>query len=107
MKSIEIFSITGNTDKTEGRGREIDTGISFTTEAAAIEFAKSKHYGQFAVMGYVNQEYAKYNVSHKVFDVFDSMKDYETNHPKAIKENKRLAALAKLTDEEKELLGLK
>jgi len=109
MEAIEVFSVTENADSTEGKGPTVDTGICFTSETDAVDFASSAHYKKFAVMGFVkigDRNAGKHNVRRRVFELYDSMEDYEINSPIAENEKKRFAALAKLTDEEKELLGL-
>lgn len=108
MQTIEVYSVTENTDKTEGRGPRKDVGIYFLKEEDALKFVSSKkHYGKYAVMGFVDEKrpYGN-NIERKIFEIFDSIEDYEKDGISAANERKRLNALEKLTQEEKELLGL-
>lgn len=104
MKTIEYFEVTKNTDGTEGRGATIGTGIAFEKEQSAIDFANSKHYKKYAVMGYVSGSDGRYNVRKMRVSVYDSFKSFDE---KLFKEEKEKSdALDKLTEKEKKILGL-
>lgn len=106
MKLVEYFVIMEEIDKTEGRRGLKDTSIAFRTEEAAIRFASSYHFKQFAIMGYVNASAAPTYVARRTLAILDDVDDY-----KAYAEKRRVAqirdkALAKLTKKEREVLGL-
>jgi len=102
MKETTFYEIMENTDKTEGKGREIGTGIWFNLEKDALEFCSSSRYSKFAVMGYVSKDYAKYHYKKIYRTIYESLEEYDNYS----KDEKIKNALNKLTDDEKKLLGL-
>ncbi len=90
MKNIYLVRV--NADTTEGRGPMVPKA-TFTNEQDAIAVEKTMH---------------PYRVDDGLVDVivfplYTSIDDYRDNNEKSVKEK----ALAKLTDYEKKLLGLK
>jgi len=106
MEKIQYYVVTENTDKTEGRGISIPTNIAFKNCKDALMFVASDRYKKFAVMGCVGKQYADHYVNNVNVIVYDNIEDYDENSELATKEKIRCAALSKLTDEEKEALGL-
>lgn len=107
MNTQVIYSVQTNTDQSEGRGSQVDTGIYFTEKADAVKFTNSNHYKRYAVMGYINLKSTNdYNVKEKVVNIFESITDYEENNEE-IKKIRQLEDIRKkLTDEEIKLLGI-
>ena len=106
MKTHVFYEITKNADSVEGRGPTLSTGIAFTNEESAIEFAGSERYKPFAVMGVVNPQYAKHDVRKVVVQVFETVDDHDDNVESAKEIREKEKALEKLSQREKELLGL-
>jgi hypothetical protein len=106
MKEFIVFAITRNSDNDSGEGHTMDTGIYFTKNSDAIEFCESNRYKEYAVQGYVNKEYAKYNVEEKTLRIFSDLDDYDAMGVFAKKEDKRKELLNRLTAEERNILGL-
>jgi hypothetical protein len=106
MKVINYYVITKNSDSIEGKGREVETDVAFTTEKDAIEFASSHHYKKYAVMGVVDKKYAKHSVSKKTIMLFESVHDYSENNEETAKARLIASAMEKLTPEELKALGL-
>jgi hypothetical protein len=106
MKTIRYFEVTENTEKMEGRGSTVSTGIAFSMKRDAIDFASSDRYKKYAVMGVVNPEYAKHDVKEREIIVYDDITDYDENCGEAKKLKALKKAREKLTKEELELLGL-
>lgn len=89
---IEGFEVLTNSDLTEGRGHRVHVCYT-STRALAEEIAKGK-----GVMG----TDADVVPMSKTIKVFDTMDEWNNNTKEAIREK----ALAKLTKEEREALGL-
>lgn len=104
MKEITFYEVTANSDTTEGRGHTIYTGICFDHENDALAFAQSDHYKPYAVMGVVNKEYSKFNVKKQTKIVYECFNEYDSETQRKI--DLKQSALDKLTEEEKEILGL-
>lgn len=107
MKTISYFAVMENTDKTEGRGLCIPTGIGFEREEDALDFVASPSYAKYATMGVPpSRQWAGAYVNRIAITVFDDLDECEIQFPELEKIRKRKKALAKLTDEERALLGL-
>ncbi len=105
MYILEAFEVTENTDKTEGRGSTVGTGICFLEEKEAIKFVVSDHYKPYSPMGFgVGKEHAKYNVEKRVLAVYQDMVDYEKNYEEYQQEKILKAIKDKLTEAELEIL---
>jgi len=94
-----IYEITTNSELNDGTGYEIGTGIFFEDYESAISFTQSNHYKEFAVMGVLNERNKSYIKKRIVYTKFYEYTDYK-------KTEKIKNALIKLTEEEKELLGV-
>lgn len=91
-----------NTDKSEGKGRSKFTGICFTTRSEAVKFAKSDTYAElYGVMGTKGGDYDVVSEDRAIYMCAD---DVSAKNQRKI--DKRNRALAKLTDEDRKLLGL-
>jgi len=102
MSTLDLYAITYNSDGTEGRGREIILGYAHTKEIAEA-IVSNPRFARYCVMGVHNPESCrKYNVHRASVEIF------ETADGPWAEENEilRKAALSKLTQEEKEALGL-
>ena len=104
MKTVTMFEVTRNTDGVEGRGSTVPTGIAFTSLTSATEFVCSNHYKQYAVMGVINERYAKHNVRRSTTVVYDCLDDFENNSEKVQLEKNKAKALEKLSKDEIEAL---
>jgi hypothetical protein len=107
MINLKYFVVTTNTDLCEGRGTTIPTRIAFEDESEALKFVQSRHYKKFAVWGQpIPEDCAKFHISKIEVNVFENMVEYEEQHRFIEKEEKRRAALDKLTPEDRLILGL-
>jgi hypothetical protein len=106
MKTVTVYAVTENTDKTEGRGQESDTGIYFQSKLEAVRFVSSDRYKKFAVQGVINPKYAEHKVKLRTIALFDNVLDFDQNSEEMVKQQKIAEAKAKLSSEEIELLGL-
>jgi hypothetical protein len=106
MEKEVFFEILQNSDKTEGRGKMTSTGIVFENEEDAIDFVTSDRYGKFAVMGHVDRKRAHAHYNYKQIDlyIYTSIGDYDENSERLELEKKKSNALAKLTQEDIEVL---
>jgi hypothetical protein len=108
METREVYSVLECTDKNEGRGAMVATGVYFKTESSAIDFITSNHYSKYAVMGVIprsNKEASLY-CRLVVISVYDDLNDYNQNSKEMVTKRLKVSALNKLTNEEKEALGL-
>lgn len=103
MKTFKVWACTANRDQTEGRGPSYDVCYAETREVALKIVNNPLFYGKYGVMGCQPFDGGKYDVSEREMFVYESISEYlESEKNAEIK-----AALSKLTDKEKELLGLK
>jgi hypothetical protein len=103
MKTLKIVACQRNTDQTEGRGRMEDVCYATSKDLALRIVNHPTYYGTYGVMGCKPYKGGEYDISEKEMVIFETMEEYlETLKNKKVK-----TALDKLTDEEKELLGLK
>lgn len=102
MKRIELFAVMSNTDLTEGRGQAYPV-VYTEHEGVAHDIVNSPaFYKEYGVMGCPPYNDGKYSIAKKEIVVVESVQDYL----KFQNDERRRAALAKLTPTEKELLGL-
>jgi len=102
MITQELYAITYNSDLTEGRGYPITLGFA-KSEALAKAIVSDPRFGRYCCMGFHNaQDCQKYNVSPKSVLIFESVEEPFDLEKQKIRDK----ALAKLTSEERELLGL-
>ena len=100
MKEITFYEVTYNSDGTEGRGTSLATGTGFTSQAAAMTYVRSAHYAQeHGVMGTPG---GIHDIKPVTFRIYDSFDEWVRGQP----DRKRAAALAKLTEEDRQVLGL-
>ncbi len=97
MQIIKLWACLTNTDSVEGRGREIPVAYTKSKEKAAEIISDPMFYSRYGVMGCNNC-----CIREETFVIIDSVLEI----PTLDKEKIRCAALAKLTDVEKEILGL-
>jgi hypothetical protein len=99
MKTIVYYEVYKNSDSVEGRGHSVPV-VRFKAIQDAHELAESKKfYERHGCMG----TKGGIGVSKKEVLVYESIDEYKEIHGK--EELKRIA-LAKLTDEDKKVLGL-
>lgn len=102
MKILNLHAITSNSDTMEGRGGTIIHGYT-TGEIEALKIVNDpRFYKRFGVMGRAPYEGGKYYVHKKEILIFDDATEFFAYDVNA----KKKQALAKLTPEEKKLLGL-
>lgn len=101
MKIINCFEVLGNTDTTEGRG-PMKVVARFNTWVEAEKYVKSAAYSRWCVMGVQSDADVKYNIKEAtviILDTVDELSNMEREQLKA-------SALAKLTNAEREALGI-
>lgn len=103
MKTFKVWACTANRDQTEGRGPSYDVCYAETREIALKIVNNPLFYGKYGVMGCQPFDGGKYNVSEREMVVYDNISEYL----EGVKNAEIKTALSKLTDKEKELLGLK
>lgn len=107
MKELKYYEITRNGDSNEGRGPTVRTEIFFRHKSDALIFVKSSRYCQFGVMGTCGSEHDVRERTTKLPIIYDSLDAYDEANPDKEKLKRiQAAALAKLTDFEKKVLGL-
>jgi hypothetical protein len=95
----EVWVITANADKNEGRGQQVDVAF-FENKSAAIKTKNdSRFYKEHGVQG---QRLPDSDVQYRVLRIYSSVEEYFKNDA----EQKKQRALNKLTEEERQLLGL-
>lgn len=102
MITIEVYPVNTNSDLTEGKGYAIPVGYFYRRDDA-ITVVSDPRWAKYSVMG-VHSKNSTYDVGQlKTITIYDSAKEFWNEHDVEIKRQK---ALAKLTDEEKKLLGI-
>jgi hypothetical protein len=101
METLNLFAVTSNSDTTEGRGYTITHGY-FHHNSIARAVVRDKRYRRYCTMGVQSPDDAKYMVQEQSIIIFDSVEEFFQN----TEEERRKRALAKLTPDEKKLLGL-
>ena len=102
-KTITIYAAQKNTDQTEGRGSMVDVYYT-TTKALAYKIVNSPtFYKKYGVQGCPPYDGGKYDVKEQHITCIDSFEEFLQLE----KDTETLTALNKLTEKEKELLGLK
>lgn len=96
MQHITCFEVYGNTDITEGRG-PMKVAARFSEFEEAKKYVESREYAEWCII----DDDIK-NIKESIIVIFDSVD--ELNLLK--KEQIRSRALSKLTNEEREALGL-
>jgi len=102
MNTTKLFELTHNSDQTEGRGYAIGIGY-VTSMAEAKKIVDDPRWKRYCVMGVHSPGTHYYDIRETDVMVFDSAEEFWERHST---EGKKKAALAKLTCEEKQLLGL-
>lgn len=100
MKKIECFEVLGHTDTTEGRG-PMKVIARFSTETAANKYIESSAYKKWCVMGHLST-YDKNNIKRTTIIILDSVDELSELENEEFKAR----ALAKLTQQERKVLGL-
>jgi hypothetical protein len=98
MKTLKVWACTANRDQTEGRGASYDVCYASTQEVASKIANNPAFYRSYGVMGCQNC-----GVSEREMVVYDNISEYL----EGVKNVEIKTDLNKLTDKEKELLGLK
>ena len=101
METLELTQITGNSDTTEGRGPTIVKGYARNAEIAHA-IVRDKRYARYCVMGVQTTNDYKYMTVPVTIRIFESVEDFFHNS----KEEIRKRALAKLSADEREALGV-
>lgn len=104
MQNINLFAVMANSDTTEGRGATFFTGVAFKDAASAEAFVKGSVYAdKWGVIGTVG---SSWDVKEMNLQIYDSLSECENSISSKFREDLRIAALAKLTPKEREILGL-
>ncbi len=103
MKSLKVWAVMANSDQNEGRGRQYEV-LYTDNKAAALHIVNHPDfYGRYGVMGTAPYNDGASDVREKELCIFTSLDDYlDSVNVEKLKQ----AALNKLTDKEKKLLGL-
>lgn len=102
MKTEKLFEITRNSDNVEGKGYSITLGyVRSIDQAKAI--VNDIQFKRYCVMGVHTPGKHDHEIRERDIIVYDTPEEFWREHDN---ENKRQKALAKLTDEDKRLLGL-
>ncbi len=102
MELINLFAVTSNTDLTEGRGATIVKG-HFRERHIAEATVRDQRYSRYCVMGYQSSQDAKFQVRDDTIRIYSSVEEFFGN---TVEERKK-RAIAKLTDDDLDALGLK
>ena len=102
MKTLKVWACTANRDTTEGRGANYDVCYAATRETALKIVNNPLYYGRYGVMGCSPYKHGEYDVSEREMVIYDTVSEYLDS----VKSKEVKTALAKLTDKEKQLLGL-
>ena len=100
---MKVFAIQKNQDQTEGRGPMVDVYYSNNKELALKIVSHPLFYKKYGVQGCPPYKGGELDVKEREFIILNSMEDFF----KIEQDQKTKVALAKLTEEEKEILGLK
>lgn len=102
MKTMKVWACMANRDQTEGRGPNYEVCYAATREIALKIVNNPLYYGKYGVMGCGPYDGGKYDVVEREMVIYENISEYlESEKNTEIK-----AALSKLTDNEKKLLGL-
>lgn len=102
MEFIRLYAATSNSDTTEGRGSTIVQG-HFRDIQIAKAVVEDKRYSRYCTMGIQTKDDVKYMVREENIKIYASVEDFFSNTV----EERRKRAIAKLSDEDCEVLGLK
>jgi hypothetical protein len=103
MKPIKLFAVKKNNDQTEGRGPMVDVYYTEKQELALKIVNSEIFYRKYGVQGTPPYENGKHDVGPKDIVILENYEDFL----KAEKNIKAQKALDKLTEEDKQILGLK
>lgn len=104
MQRVIVYAIMADQDRTEGRGGLYFTGLTFDTKACATKFVQSDLYAQkWGVMGTHGGEY---NIREMTITMYNSYEEARKKFPEYENAQRRQKALDKLTQEDREALGL-
>lgn len=102
MDFLKLFAFTSNSDTVEGRGHTITHG--YTREKSLAEaIVRDTRYARYCTMGVQQSDDYKYMVRETNIRIYSSVDEYFENTPEA----RKARALAKLSDEDIEALGIK
>lgn len=102
MELINLFAVTSNTDLTEGRGVTIVKG-HFRERQIAEATVKDPRYSRYCVMGVQSSNDVKYSIRNDTIRIYSSVNEFFDN---TVEERKK-RAIAKLSDDDLDALGLK
>lgn len=101
MQTIKCFEVLGHTDTTEGRG-PMKVIARFSTKEEAEQYVKSKHYAKWCVWGQLNYSNDRNNIKEALIIILDNISELDA----MAYEQLRQSALAKLSKQEREALGI-
>lgn len=97
---LSVYGVYCSADRTEGRGPSVHTGLCFRSKSEAQKYVRSQDYAnRYGVMGTTGSDF---DVRAMVLYIMDTVEDLNASR----KEEARQKALAKLTEEDKQALGL-
>jgi len=107
MKTFNYWAVLANRDRTEGRGPMMETEYRFEKKEDACFFVQTAFYAKnFGVQGCVGDMYDVRKVAASIYSSLEETKiDFSEDYSK-IMEQKKKAALDKLSFEDKKALGL-
>lgn len=103
METLKLVKITKNSDQTEGRGYDIVIGYvrDMKTADAIVD---DKRFSRFCVMGVHSPGRQKYQRAQVEIPIYDSPEEFWVEQSPEAEVRRR--ALAKLTPEDRRVLGL-
>ncbi len=101
MQVINCWEVLGHTNTTDGMGPMKVVARFFSKEQAEL-YVKSKSYAKYCVQGHQDWKYDKNNIEQVSLVILDDVGEIVEMQRQEL----RNKALAKLSDEEREALGL-
>jgi len=103
MKTTKLYAVQKNEDQTEGRGPMTDVYYTTSKELALKIVTSPIFYGKYGVQGCPPYKGGEYDIKEKEFTILENLEDFFN-----IENNLKIKnALSKLSEEEKQILGLK
>lgn len=101
MQVINCWEVLGNTNTTDGMG-PMKVLARFSSKEQAELYVKSKPYAKYCVQGHQDWKYDMNNIKFTSLIILDNVDEFADIERQEL----RNKALAKLSDEEREALGL-
>ena len=101
MQVIKCWEVLGHTNTTDGMG-PMKVVARFSSKEQAGLYVKSKQYAKYCVQGHQDWKYDKNNIKPSSLIILDNVGEIVEMQRQELLDK----ALAKLSDEEREVLGL-